>query len=209
MEEPLRGSSSRILLAALGVIASAGCNTIPGMSTPWVVKSVAPLGPYLETEIANGKETLRFYTPAEAPCTGILRHEQVVEYVSLGPLGQFQSGDEKCDPVGLGSLREWRDRRPRPEVPPLPSRQATYKVEYQDQNVAILRGLFPLTSLIGFPGLGDVLVVIPRNEVCASLLTRETATIEYRVAGPDPLVLYSEKARCPIVGLIQPPPGRA
>jgi hypothetical protein len=72
----------------------------------------------------------------------------------------------------------------------------------------MLRGLFPLTSLIGFPSLGDILVVIPLHEICRPLLTRDVATIEYRVAGPDPYVLISEDQRCPVLGLIQPPPGR-
>ena len=138
------------------------------------------------------------------PCRNLLRVEAVVDYVSLGPLGQFQSGGVACDPTGIGSLAAWRDQRPRPEVGPLPARQANYRLEYQDKDLAMLRGRFPLLGLIGWPGMGDTLVLLPQTQPCQALIQRSVATIEYRVAGPDPYVLLDDDERCPILGLLQP-----
>jgi hypothetical protein len=107
-------------------------------------------------------------------------------------------------PVGIGSLAAWRDSRPRPQVGPLPAKQADYRVEYQDRDLAMLRGRFPLLGLIAWPGMGDTLVVIPQTPACKPLLQQGVATIEYRVAGPDPYVLLVGGERCPIQGLIQP-----
>jgi hypothetical protein len=181
-----------------------GCSTIPGMPTASIVKSVVERGPYLDVEISQKGAPRRYFVPAQDPCRSLLRPEAPIEYVSLGPLGQFQSGQVTCDPIGIGSLAAWRDQRPRPMVGPLPARQADYRVEYQDQDVAMLRGRFPLLGLIAWPGLGDTIVVLPRTPPCQELTQRGTATIEYRVAGPDPYVLLEGDQRCPIQGLIQP-----
>jgi hypothetical protein len=175
------------------------------MSTASTVDSVVQRGSYLDVNVTSGGSTQRYFAPDSEPCRSVLRAEAAVDYVALGPLGQFQSGDLECDPVGIGSLAKWRDQRPRPQVGPLPARQASYKVDYQDADLAMLRGRFPLLGLIGWPGLGDTLVVLPKTEPCQALLQRGVATIEYRVAGPDPYVLFDGDQRCAIQGLIQPP----
>jgi hypothetical protein len=204
-----RGRVGRWLAAAvLALPASAGCATLPGRTTAWVVESVALRGDFLDATVSRAGETQRFFTPASPACGSVLRVEALVEYVSLGPFGQFQSGAESCDLVGIGSLAEWRDRRPRPNVRPLPTRSATYRLEYQDAELAMLRGRIPLVGLLGFVGMGDTLMVLPQSDACRPLIPRGTATIEYRVAGPDPLVLIGDHARCAVLGLIQPPPPR-
>jgi hypothetical protein len=205
----IRGAGSRWALASVAACALAGgalsgCANIPGTSTSWAVVSVVGRGPYLDVNVSRGDSTQRFFTPASEPCRSLLRAEAAVDYVSLGPLGEFQSGGVKCDPIGIGSLATWRDKRPRPQVGPLPSRQASYKLDYQDQDLVMLRGRFPLLGLIAWPGMGDTLVLLPRTEPCQALLQRDVATIEYRVAGPDPYVLYDGDQRCAILGLIQP-----
>ena len=124
--------------------------------------------------------------------------------MNLGPLGQFQADGVDCVPVGIGSLAAWRDERPRPQVGPLPSKQANYRLEYQDKDVAMLRGMFPLLGLIAWPGLGDTIVVVPQTPPCQALMPQGVATIEYRVAGPDPYVLLDNEKRCALAGLIQP-----
>ena len=108
--------------------------------------------------------------PRASPAAACCSAEAVVEYVSLGPLGQFQAGGATCIPVGIGSLAAWRDERPRPKVGPLPVRQANYKLEYQDKDLAMLRGRFPLLGLIGWPGMGDTLVVVPQTQPCQALI---------------------------------------
>ena len=87
---------------------------------------------------------------------------------------------------------------------PLPARQADYQVIYQDGDLAMLRGRFPLLGLIGWPGMGDTIVLLPQTESCRPLVERGTATIEYRVAGPAPYVLLDGDRRCAVLGLIQP-----
>ena len=87
---------------------------------------------------------------------------------------------------------------------PLPARQADYRLEYQDKDLAMLRGRFPLLGLIGWPGMGDTIVLVPQTAACQPLLQKGVATIEYRVAGPDPYVLLAGDKRCPLLGLIQP-----
>ncbi len=192
-----------LLACALGV-GLPGCANLPGMATSSTVQSVVERGPYLDVEISQGSSTRRYFVPAKEPCRSLLRAEAAIDYVSLGPLGQFQSGEVVCDPVGIGSLAAWRDQRPRPEVGPLPARQADYRLEYQDQDLAMLRGRFPLLGLIAWPGMGDTLVVLPQIPPCQQLMKQSVATIEYRVVGPDPYVLLDGDKRCPVQALIQP-----
>jgi hypothetical protein len=51
-------------------------------------------------------------------------------------------------------------------------------------------------------------VLLPQTQPCQALFQKGVATIEYRVAGPDPYVLLDDKMRCPLLGLIQPIGGR-
>jgi len=189
---------------ALGGLGSAGCAGLPGASSSWTVESVVVRGDFLDVNFATGAGTRRFFTAATDPCKSLLRVEAVVDYVSLGPLGQFQAGGATCIPAGIGSLAAWRDERPRPQVGPLPSKQANFKLEYQDKDVAMVRGMFPLLGLIAWPGLGDTLVVLPQTPPCQALIPSGVATIEYRVAGPDPFALLAGDKRCALAGLIQP-----
>ena len=197
----LRGAALACALSGAGLL---GCANLPGMAKSSTVQSVVERGPYLDVEISQGSSTRRYFAPAKEPCRSLLRAEADIDYVSLGPLGQFQSGEVVCDPVGIGSLAAWRDQRPRPEVGPLPARQADYRLEYQDQDLAMLRGRFPLLGLIAWPGMGDTLVVLPQTPPCQQLMKQSVATIEYRVVGPDPYVLLAGDKRCPVQGLIQP-----
>ena len=71
-------------------------------------------GPYLDVDISQRGRTWRYFAPAKEPCLDLLKPEAVVEYVNLGPLGQFQAGSVTCIPAGIGSLAAWRDERPRP-----------------------------------------------------------------------------------------------
>ena len=199
-----RRTCAAIVAGALGGAALSGCANLPGMSTASTVESVVERGPYLDVNLSRGGSTQRFFAPASEPCRSLLRAEAAIDYVSLGPLGQFQAGGVECDPIGIGSLAAWRDRRPRPEVGPLPARQADYRLEYQDQDLAMLRGRFPLLGLIGWPGMGDTLVLLPQTPPCQALLQKGVATIEYRVAGPHPYVLLAGDERCPLLGLILP-----
>lgn len=198
-----RGLASALALALAGT-GLTGCRNIPGTSREWVVDSVVERGPYLDVNVSRGNSTQRFFTLADEPCRSVLRAEAAVDYVSLGPLGRFRSGEIRCDPVGIGSLATWRDQRPRPRGGPLPVGQASYRVEWQDQDLAMLRGRFPLVGMLGWPGMGDTIVLVPQAPPCQALLERTAATIQFRVAGPDPLVLFNAGQHCAVLGLIQP-----
>jgi hypothetical protein len=197
------GVCAALSLGVLG-LGFAGCATLPGAKSSWTVESAVVRGAYLDVSFATGGSTRRFFTAATDPCKSLLKAEAIVDYVNLGPLGQFQSGDVTCIPAGIGSLGAWRDERPRPQVGPLPQKQANFRLEFQDQDVVMLRGMFPLLGLIAWPGLGDTVVVLPQTPPCQALVPGGVATIEYRVAGPDPFVLLDNEKRCALAGLIQP-----
>ncbi len=208
-ESELRGVAgwavwAAVSFAALCSLGATGCASFPGSSSPWTVASVVQRGPYLDVNFSVDGSTRRFFTPTDEACRGMLHVEAIVDYVNLGPLGEFQAGAATCIPAGIGSLAAWRDERPRPQVGPLPSKQANFKLEYQDKEVAMLRGFFPLLGLIAWPGMGDTLVVLPQEPACQALIPAGVATIEYRVAGPDPYVLLDNDKRCALAGLIQP-----
>jgi len=199
------GGCAALGLGLLASLAGAGCANLPGATSTWTVESVVVRDVYLDVSLTSGDgDTRRFFTAATDPCKSLLHVEAVVEYVNLGPLGQFQAGGATCVPAGIGSLAAWRDDRPRPEVGPLPQKQANFRLEYQDKDVAMLRGMFPLLGLIAWPGLGDTLVVVPQTPPCQSLIPAGVATIEYRVAGPEVYALLAGDKRCALVGLIQP-----
>ena len=51
----------------------------------------------------------------------------------------------------------------------------------------------------------DTVAVIPRTPACQPLLAKGRASIEFRVAGPEPYRLVSGEGFCPIDGFIRPP----
>ena len=198
------GARAALALAALLPLAAAACATLPGNTSPATVASVVQRGPYLDVELSMAGAKRRFFTAASDPCRSLLKPEASVEYVKLGPLGQLQAGGATCIPAGIGALAAWRDERPRPQVGPQPQKQANYRLEYQDADVAMVRGMIPLLGLIAWPGMGDSLLVLPQTPACQALIPGGIATIQYNVAGPDPYVLLDNRRECAVAGLIQP-----
>jgi hypothetical protein len=197
-------------------LAVLGCNLqkglwqagIPGVKTPLVVTRSVPVAGYLEVDLAGSGLHLDSFTPASEDCAAVLRPEVSVDYVANGPYGVFQRGEQTCEAIGLGSLREWRDRRPsQTTVVMSPRAQADYRVWYQDKNQVFLRGRFPLGSLLGFTGLDDTIVVVPNTPVCRAPIQQGVASMQYDQNGPNPLYLLSGDGQCPILALIQPLPG--
>jgi hypothetical protein len=198
------GPGAALSLAVLCGLGTAACSTFPGSTSSWTVESVVERHGYLDVNFSTGGSKQRFFTAATNPCKSMLHAEAVVSYANLGPLGQFQAGNATCIPAGIGSLAAWRDSRPRPQVGPLPSKQANYTLEYQDQDVAMVRGMIPLLGLIAWPGMGDTLVVLPQSPTCQALIPAGVATIQYRDTGPAPYVLLDNRSQCEVAGLIQP-----
>lgn len=204
---PSRGGrpALELLLATLLTSVAAACSTLPGASQGFRIDSVTTRGPYLDARMSRGGETVRFFFPADdEECRRMLRPENIVDYVALGPLGVLRADDERCQPVGIGSLDWWRRQRGRPEVPPLPRGTARFQPVYRDAEVTLVRGRFPLTGLVNWAGGYDTIAVLPRDSACQPLVERGEATIEYRASGPVPLRLLSDAQSCVIEGLVQP-----
>ena len=145
--------------------------------------------------------------PATEECAQLLRPERTVTWVQGGS-GTFRAGELTCRAAGIGMLEEWRDRlrtTPGLENPPVPSAQASYRTVYRDDEVAFLRGRFPLAGALGWTTLGDTIAVVPtEHAACAEVLERGVATLEYFPRGTPVLALMGSDARCPIVGLVRP-----
>ena len=127
-----------------------------------------------------------------------------MRYRNLANFGRIEVGEFSCDPVGVLSLAAWRDRGPRPQTrAAIPRDQAVYEVYYRDDELALARGRFRLTGLIGIPGGIDYVAAIPNNEECAGILEQKVASIEFRVKGNRPFVLLGKRGPCPIQGFAQ------
>jgi hypothetical protein len=209
--------------AALGMLVAAGCTTsqrwqlgAPGTSFDFEVTRVERRGDWLDVSLARDELRLRSFVPASRECADLLRPEATVTW-SQGGSGTFHSrgggAELRCRAAGIGSLEEWRDRvraTPGLEESIVPSAQADYRIVYRDEDVAFLRGRFPLASRLGWTSLGDTIAVVPTGpDACTDVLEREVGTMEYFARGTPVLALMGSGARCPIVGLVRPgaPPG--
>jgi hypothetical protein len=181
---------------------------IPGVGTSFEVSSVSDRHGYLDVVLEGPAGSLRSFAPADAECRQVLAPEATVEFTAAGAVGAFRnSAGAVCRAVGIGSLEDWRDRRPRPEQlrsSPVPREAAFYDLLYRDEEVAFLRGSFPLGGTVGWSGLDDSIAVVPNGPACQDVLERESASMEYRPAGTPVLSLTYDTGPCRIVGLIQP-----
>jgi hypothetical protein len=179
-----------------------------GTSLEMSVVRVIPRGPYLEVWLHAPGLDLVSYAPADASCPRVLAEAQQIAYRSGGTGGSFERAGARCDAAGIGSLVEWRDRRPRPGGrSPVPSAPARYRVVYRDEEVALARGRFPLAGLVGWVGGADTVAAIPNTAACQEPLASGEASMLYYPAGREVLALASERGPCPIVGLLAPRPG--
>jgi hypothetical protein len=181
----------------------------PGSSTTYQVTFVAARGPYLDAVIERPDSSLRFFFPASDACRRVVRVEAVVDYAATSTLGTVKNAHGACVSVGIGSLRAWRDRRPRQSKQVLPRGNAEFRSVYEDSEITLVRGRFPYANQIGWAGGWDTLAALPRNEACDALVARGSASIEFRVAGPDPYRLVTGKGGCTIEAFLKPLPGVA
>lgn len=195
-------------LAAVAVPAVLGCAGVPGTHPTYVIRSAAGIGPLVDVRLewtsrVAGASSDRYLSLlfASGGCSEWLRAGEIVEYVSGGQTGGVRQGERSCDAVGISELREWRDRKPRRYVtrPGDDRAQAVYRVVFEQGDWAIVRGRFPLASLIAWYGGDDALALIPRTGACEKALRSQVATMEFRDSGPVPLALLAD-GRCPIGG---------
>jgi hypothetical protein len=182
---------------------------LPGATAPSKVRLIGARGPYLDAMVDDGRRLRRFFFPQTEVCESILRSgpKQEIFYNTQGPLGQLVRGDDVCEPIGLLSLVEWRDRRGRDPIKgPTPRAPVSYRVIWSDEDLVLIRGRFPLVNQVGWSGGGDTVAILPNTPECTELLSRTSATIEFRRSGSEPLALLRNRERCPLLGLAQPVP---
>jgi hypothetical protein len=180
---------------------------IPGTQVSLTVASVTNRAGVLDATLEGVDWQLRTFLEANEACTAIFVRGAIVQFKSDGVYGSFARDGLGCDAIGIGSLREWRNKQPRGDARrgPITSARAAYHLVYQDEEVAFLRGTFPLTSRLGFFSMGDAIAVVPKQPVCARAIASDGATLEYFQAGSNVLTLGGPNGRCGIVGLVRPP----
>ena len=164
-------------------------------------------GRYLDVAVDTQRSALRFFFPASDTCRSVVTGSGEASYASHGPYGRLRRGDAHCDPVGLLALPAWQKRRPRQTSrgrSPVPRDTARYQIVYGDEDVFFARGRFQLAAMVGWAGGYDTLAIFPNQPECEGLLERGHATMEYRDAGGQPLVLLDGRQRCPFLGFAMP-----
>ena len=177
-----------------------------GASTAYQVTFVVPRGPYLDAVLEREGSSLRLFFPADDVCRRVVRVEATLEYKATSVPGTVRNAQEECEAVGIGSLRFWRDRRPRQSRQVIPRGNAEFRKVYQDSELTLVRGRFPYANQVGWAGGWDTLAALPRNAACDALVARGSASIEFRHAGPEAFRLVTGQGRCTIEGFLRPLP---
>ncbi|MCH2172223.1 hypothetical protein MK489_15665 [Myxococcota bacterium] len=205
----MRQSGFILWLAALTL----ACARIPGTTPVYDVVSVTPRGPLLEVSLQwtapqatlSSDAILSLLFPARPPCEHLLTPGTRLEYLPGGQTGSVRSGGESCEAVGIASLGEWRDRRPRPSRGgPLPRAQANFRTVDSGAGFVIVRGRFPLAARVGWVGGEDTLALITDLPRCGAVVERGVASMEYRPAGKPALSLVDSQGPCSIAGFARP-----
>ena len=167
------------------------------------VQSVDVHGPYLVAQLTGRRDELRAVAPATAPCTTVLRPEARVHYAKSGVFGRVESGDDGCDLVGVASLAAWRDRQPRRHGL-VPLATARFDPIYQDDQMVLLRGRFPLAGRVGIPAAYDLVALLPNNAACRAVAAKGEASLEFRPAGSEAFRMMDDDAPCVVAGFAIP-----
>ena len=177
-----------------------------GLGLRMQVERVVTRGDYLAAVLATPDFSIEVYLPNNESCRTLFVEGEELEYREGAPGGVYKKDDLECLSSGIGTLREWRNRRPRPRTSGsiVERGLANYRVVYQDDEVAFLRGRIPLTGMIGFVGLGDTIAVVSKVPKCEGPIARENSSIEYYHTGKKVFTLVSAKGQCPIIGFITP-----
>ena len=170
------------------------------------VSEVATIGPYLDGTLSSPRLALRFFFPRSADCLAMIRPGAELRYLHAGSLGTAVDGEKRrCEPIGVASLREWRDREPRQRSSPIAPRVlAEFRTLFEGEDLVLVRGRFPLALEIRWPAAMDTVAVLPAGPTCDEARERGKATMEYRATGPDPFLLLGEEGSCPILGFAGP-----
>lgn len=198
-----------VLAGACGTPAGRMLSKIAGIDRTGVVDRIETRGEYLDLDLSE----VRLFVANDAECRATLKQRNGLRYLDRGRFGRIVGEDASCRVVGIGSLRWWRDRRPRvPLLRPRPRGRADFHVDYRDPTVVMLRGRFDLAALVGFTGGADLIAVVPATRACESLTAESpdsaeslrTAILEFRQGGRVPYRLLTADGSCPVIGFIEP-----
>jgi len=176
-----------------------------GATDPMVVQSVVKRGDYLDAWIEGDGMLLRTFAKVGGICDVVLQPDRTVVYTARGPGGRYTQGEHKCDASGVGDpfVSRLRARRG-PAGAPIPRAQATFEPFFNDEDVIMMRGRFPLTNLVGWSGGGDAIAVVRNHALCRTVAEKGVASMEYRPSGKNTLALLGPDGLCRIDGLILP-----
>ncbi len=195
------------LTGACGQIRMAERHQVPFTETTMSVGRVIERGYWLEVTLLSPQLNRLFYFARDEPCRQVLEQGSEISYRRTGGFGFVEKGELRCDVAGIGQLRLWRDSRGRPGTGASrarPRRRANYRSFWSDEEIVMLRGDFPLATMIGWPRADDTIAVFKREERCSRTLERGSAFIEFNPNGPSPLILVQEGGGCALQGLIRP-----
>lgn len=202
-------------LALATALAPSACNWrkttwelgMGGFGMELLVVHVDERGPYLDVSLTGHGLNLRSFTPASDVCRAVLRPEAAVKYIERGVGGRFEREEVSCDAVGYGDPLIRRARQPRGDSlrsSPVPRAQATFQTVYEDADLVLLRGRFPLAFHVGWAGGADSVAVVENGAPCRGPIERGVASMEFRPSGRNTLSLVGEGGLCRIEGLILP-----
>jgi hypothetical protein len=203
------------LLAALGGLVALACATVPPAEEPERppqarslvrVSQVATVGPYLDARLSGQRFSLRFFFPQNEDCLALIRSEAEVRYLRIGTLGSVVDDEKRrCEPIGVASLREWRDFLPRQRSPHrTPRVQVEFRTIFEGENLVLVRGRFPLAMEIRWAAAMDTVAMFPADPACDEARQLGKATMEFHAKGPEPFLLVGEEGSCPILGFADP-----
>lgn len=167
------------------------------------IQSVTLHGPVLDVVLA-GDVSRRYFLRPTPDCSAVATKGATVRVSPSGPWGTLHREEQTCIPSGIGSLRYWRESRPRPGLKPLPRSRVSFQIVFSDQEYAFARGRFLLAAAIGWNRGDDTVAVIPISAECHPPLERGVASMQYHQQGTYPFTLISETGLCPILGFIYP-----
>lgn len=188
----------RLIPVAVAALLVLSCAT---PKDSYVVESRV-VGAYIDATFAAPNGDWQFFFPKSEACTSILRPEAPVVYTPGGLWGRFRApeGEAVCEPVGIGSLRRWRNSWPRREGEMAPSAHADWRIIHSDAQVHLLRGRFPLASRIGIGMAMDLVAMVANDATCTPVAQTRASLMTFHQAGTRVFQL----GRCPIQAFAQP-----
>lgn len=212
---PRRACRAAPLVLAMAALVASGCTKdeflhqsgIPGVFPEAQVEVLGQHGQWTDATVGVGGRTFRFFLPDNEGCRAVLQSTGRVGYANQGPLGLLRDDQgNDCEPVGLLSLRAWRDRRPRGVRRDIvPRGQANFQELFRNEEFIFLTGRFPMAGQIGWTGGEATIALVPNREDCVQIVERGVASMEFRQTGANVMSLVGRSGLCPVQGFVREP----